>query len=209
MHYIFNMKIGEKIIKARAFTYREFQQLIQAKAEGTLADVVIDTVYQCTGLNANELSKQEAELIFLFLWCNSLRKTKIDATWVCGDCGKETEYQLNIDKAHITESEDFLLDLGQVKIKFRAPKFTEDEDVMQMIVKCMELVIVDGQEFNISEVNENDFETILNMLTKEHVENIINELTKNQITLAVPIKCECGQSGVYSIQGLSGFLKIL
>lgn len=209
MQFIFDMKIGNKTVKARAFTYREFQQMIAAKAEGKLAEVIVETIHNCTDIDALELSKQEAELLFLLLWCHSLDKMKFTATWVCDDCKKETEYDLDVNKVRTTDNNPYFLDLGKIKLQFRNPRFTEDSDIMQMVINCIDFIVFNDQQFDLNELSEHEFNTILNMLTKEHIEDIIEELTKNQITLAVPIKCECGQSGVYSITGLSEFFNII
>lgn len=209
MHYVFDLSINDRTIKARAFTFKEFQNLVAAKERGELSGVVVETINECTGLNALELSTQEAEYVFLMLWCNSLAKMNFNATWHCDVCDKEKDYHIDITKTQITEAEPYILDLGEVKINFRQPKFTEDSDIMQMIIKCIDYIIIGNEQFDINDLNAQDFDTILNMITQEHVENIIYELTKNQIILAVPVKCECGEAGVYSIKGLSDFLKIV
>lgn len=209
MQHTFEMILGKKSIKCRAFTYREFQTLIASKIDGNLTSVVIDTIKNCTNVDATELSKQDAELLFLVLWANSLQKNKFDATWVCDECKKESCYEIDVSKIRPAEPNTYFLDLGKVKIKFRNPKFSEDQDAMLMIVNCIEYIIVDGIQIEVLELKEHEFENIINLLTQEAVETILDELTKNQITLAVPIKCECGQQGVYSITGLSEFFKIM
>lgn len=209
MQYFFKIHLGEKLIHARAFTFGEFQKLVAAKETGKLSEVVIEIIHECTGINALELEKCEAEYIFLLLWCHSLNKMKIDATWVCGVCNKEKVYSLDVSRTQIPEVEPYILDLGQIKIKFRQPKFTEDVDIMQMVIACIEYIVIGDQQFNIDDLNAQDFDRVLDMLTTDKVEEVIDELTRNQITLAVPIKCECGESGVYSLSGLSSFLKIL
>ena len=209
MQHIFKIQIEEKIINARAFTFREFQDLVAAKETGRLSEAVIEVIHNCTGINVLELEKCEAEYIFLLLWCHSLNRMKVNATWVCDVCSKEKEYSLDVSRTQIPEVESYTLDLGQVKIKFRQPKFTEDVDIMQMVIACIEYIVIGDQQFNIDDLNAQDFDRVLDMLTTDKVEEVIDELTKNQITLAVPIKCDCGESGIYSISGLSSFLKIL
>lgn len=209
MKHIFKIKIGDKSITARAFTYAEFQKLVEYKNTGRLKEAVINIVNDCTGVDVTELEKCEAEYIFLMLWCHSLAKGKFDSTWVCGVCNKEKVYSLDVKRAQIPEVEPYMLDLGGIKIKFRPPRFAEDTDIMQMVIACIEYIVIDNQEFDINDLSEQDFDTILSMLTTEHVETIIDELTLPQITLAVPIKCECGEHGIHSIKGLSDFLRIL
>jgi len=209
MQHVFNIRLDEKIITARAFTFREFQNLVAAKETGKLSEAVVNVIHDCTGINALELEKCEAEYLFLLLWCHSLNKMKVNATWVCGVCGKEKDYSIDVSRTQIPEVDPYTLDLGQVKIKFRQPKFTEDVDIMQMVIACIEYIVIGDQQFSIDDLNHHDFDRILDMLTTDKVEKIIDELTSNQITLAVPIKCECGESGIYSLSGLSSFLKIL
>lgn len=209
MQHVFKIHLDEKIITARAFTFREFQSLVSAKETGKLSEAVIKVIHDCTGINALELEKCEAEYLFLLLWCHSLNKMKVNATWVCGVCGKEKDYSIDVSRTQIPEVEPYILDLGQVKIKFRQPKFTEDVDIMQMVIACIEFIVIGDQQFNIDDLNHQDFDRVMDMMTTDKVEQVIDELTRNQITLAVPIKCECGESGVYSLSGLSGFLKIL
>lgn len=209
MQHVFNIRLDEKIITARAFTFREFQNLVAAKETGKLSEAVVNVIHDCTGINALELEKCEAEYLFLLLWCHSLNKMKVNATWVCGVCGKEKDYSIDVSRTQIPEADPYTLDLGQVKIKFRQPKFTEDVDIMQMVIACIEYIVIGDQQFSIDDLNHHDFDRILDMLTTDKVEKIIDELTSNQITLAVPIKCECGESGIYSLSGLSSFLKIL
>lgn len=209
MQHVFNIRLDEKIITARAFTFREFQNLVAAKETGKLSEAVVNVIHDCTGINALELEKCEAEYLFLLLWCHSLNKMKVNATWVCGVCGKEKDYSIDVSRTQIPEVDPYTLDLGQVKIKFRQPKFTEDVDIMQMVIACIEYIVIGDQQFSIDDLNHHDFDRILDMLTTDKVEKIIDELTNNRITLAVPIKCECGESGIYSLSGLSNFLKIL
>lgn len=209
MQHVFNIRLDEEIITARAFTFREFQNLVAAKETGKLSEAVVNVIHDCTGINALELEKCEAEYLFLLLWCHSLNKMKVNATWVCGVCGKEKDYSIDVSRTQIPEVDPYTLDLGQVKIKFRQPKFTEDVDIMQMVIACIEYIVIGDQQFSIDDLNHHDFDRILDMLTTDKVEKIIDELTSNQITLAVPIKCECGESGIYSLSGLSSFLKIL
>lgn len=209
MQHVFNIRLDEEIITARAFTFREFQNLVAAKETGKLSEAVVNVIHDCTGINALELEKCEAEYLFLLLWCHSLNKMKVNATWVCGVCGKEKDYSIDVSRTQIPEVDPYTLDLGQVKIKFRQPKFTEDVDIMQMVIACIEYIVIGDQQFSIDDLNHHDFDRILDMLTTDKVEKIIDELTSNQITLAAPIKCECGESGIYSLSGLSNFLKIL
>ena len=209
MQHIFKIKLGDKTITARAFTYEEFQKLVEYKSTGRLKEAVLDIINECIGINALELEKCEAEYLFLMLWCHSLAKENFKSTWVCGVCNKEKEYNLNVERTQIPDTEPYLLDLGGVKIKFRPPRFTEDDDIMQMVIACIDYIVIDNQEFDINDLNEQDFDTILSMLTTEHVETIIDELTGPQITLAVPIKCDCGESGIHLIRGLNEFLTIL
>lgn len=209
MQYIYKINIDDKIINARAFTYREFQELVAARETGKLSEGVVEIIHKCTGLNALELDRCKAEYVFLMLWCHSLNKLNVNATWVCGVCGKEKEYSLDVTRTQIPDSVDYMIDLGKLKIKFRQPKFTEEKDIMQMVIACIEYIVIDGEQFAIDDLSPQDFDRVLDILTTDKVEEAIDALLDNQITLAVPIKCECGEHGVYSISGLSEFLKVL
>ena len=210
MIYKFQIKVEQKVINCRAFTFGEFQSLIEAKTDGRLAEAIYNVIRDCTDIDVSELPRHTAELIFLKVWIHSLNRVNIDHVWVCGECGAETPVTLNIDSAYTTSPDtDLFYDLGQVKMKFRYPRIFEDDDLMQMIITCTEYIVIGNDQYTLDDLDETDFDKVLTMINDTAVTEIIDMLLAPSVVLAVPIKCSCGESGVHKVVGLHEFFKLL
>lgn len=205
--YKFIARIGQHDIECRAFTLREYKDLLQAKLEGRMEDEILSLFKKCT--NAPEMSKHEGELLLINLWANSIGEVNVERTWECA-CGKEIPIPINLMHASVDVTEDLLYSFSEFKVKFRYPSLFQDKNKAQMVAECIEYIVIpDGSTLSVEELSDNEIEDLYAAITTEDIERISAMLTRPQIQLAVPISCECGESHVHIIKGLKEFFKVL
>lgn len=205
--YKFIARIGQKDIECRAFTLREYKDLLQAKLEGRMEDEILSLFKKCT--NAPELSKHEGELLLVNLWANSIGEVNVERTWECA-CGKEIPIPINLMHARVDVTEDLLYSFSDFKVKFRYPGLFQDKNKAQMVAECIEYIVIpDGSTLAVDDLSDTEIEDLYAAITTEDIERISAMLTRPQIQLAVPISCECGESHVHIIKGLKEFFKVL
>lgn len=207
MTYEFIVQIKNKTINCRAFTLREYKDLLQAKLEKRMEPAIIELLNKCT--DAKGLNKQEAELLLINLWSNSLGAVNVEHTWVC-ECGKEQDIPVTISRASIVDESEVIRDFGAFKIKFRYPGLFEDGDKGKMIACCIEYIITEGGErIVVDDLNEAEIEDLYNAITLDDINALMEELLKPQVQMAIPISCECGAHSVHVIKGLKEFFKFM
>lgn len=206
MIYKFEITVLNKTFQCRAFTLREYKDLMEAKANGTLASVVTRIINDCT--DARNLNKQESELLLVKLWAHSIGEVNTQATWVC-PCGKELSIPVNLTHAQVDSPEELVRDFGAFKIKFRYPKFFEDKEQTKMIVQCIDYIIVGNERLKVDDLTEQELQDLYNAITYDDIKAITEMLLKPTIYLAVPISCECGNKHIHVIKGLKEFFRLL
>lgn len=205
--YNFSAKIGDKTISCRAFTLEEYLNLITAKNNGKLKGAVQELIKNCT--SAKDLNKQEAELLLVHLWSQSLGEVNHENTWKC-TCGHESKVYINLLHTRIDDSDDLWYTLGDIKLKLRYPELFDDENVAEMIVKCMESVYSNGENININDLNEREINDLYAYITEQDVVNIKELLLKPTVNLSLPVKCEaCGENHIHTLRGLKDFFEIM
>lgn len=204
MHHNFTCNVNGRKVMARAFTYGEYQQFFT----GDTKQSVLRVIEECTGIDAGNLAVGDAETLFIQLWAHSLNRNSITRTWVC-ECGEEQDLTLPLTKSRAESEFSFFHDLGGVVLHMREPRFNDSSNPIEMVLTCIDYLIIDGEQFKLDDLSEKDFETVLSMITQEHVQAIIDKLTENHVTLAVPVKCKCGACGVHVVKGLKEFLEVL
>jgi hypothetical protein len=205
--YTFEARIGSKTVQCRAFTLKEYKDLIEAKMRGEVKDTVLELIKNCT--NAKDLNRQESELLLVQLWSHSLGEVNHQNTWVCS-CGHEILTSINFTFTQIDEPEDLWYPLAGFRIKLRYPKLFEDENIAQMIASCIEHIHVNGEMISVDDLNDREIDDLYSAITEDDIIRIKELLLKPTVQLAVPIKCEkCGEQHVHVIKGLKEFFKLI
>ncbi|ENP1743039.1 gp26 family baseplate hub assembly chaperone [Salmonella enterica] len=205
--YKFDVRVGSKIINCRAFTLKEYLELITAKNNGSVEVIVKKLIKDCT--NAKDLNRQESELLLIHLWAHSLGEVNHENSWKC-TCGTEIPTHINLLHTQIDAPEDLWYTLGDIKIKFRYPKIFDDKNIAHMIVSCIETIHANGESIPVEDLNEKELEDLYSIITESDIVAIKDMLLKPTIYLAVPIKCpECGKTHAHVIRGLKEFFELL
>lgn len=204
--YNFEVNIGTKTIKCRAFTLGEYRDLMQAKLNGNLKEHIQNLLWTCT--NATGLTKQESELLIVKLWAHSTGEVNSDAVHIC-DCGKENLVSINMNYAQLDEAEDLVYDFKNFKIKFKYPRIFDDSNIARMISTCIDYIIVGEEKLLIDDLTEQELSDLYGAITTEDAKRIADALLKPSIYLAVPVQCECGKSHIKLIKGLKEFFRLL
>lgn len=205
--YKFIARIVDKDINCRAFTLREYKDLLKAKIDGTMEPEILELFKKCT--DAPWLPKHEGELLLVNLWANSMGEVNSEHTWQCA-CGRETLIPINLIHASIDATEELLYKFPGFKIKFRYPGLFEDKNTAQMVAECIEYIITENDEqISIEDLTEHEMEDLYSVITSEDITKIAAMLTRPELQLAVPISCECGESHVHIIKGLKEFFRML
>lgn len=205
--YKFEVRIGSRDINCRAFTLREYKDLLTAKVNHRLEDEIKTLIKKCT--DAPEMSRQESELLLVKLWASSLGEVNHEHTYVC-ECGLEQQVPLNFMHASFEDPEDLLYPLGPFKIKFKYPKLFEDKNKAIMVANCIEYIITHtGEQLSVDDLTEAEIDELYSAITVDDIEKISEMLLRPQIQMAVPISCSCGKSSVHIIKGLKDFFKLI
>ncbi|AHY25172.1 baseplate hub [Pectobacterium bacteriophage PM2] len=205
--YKFAVFINNKEIECRAFTLREYKNLLIAKSEGRLEDAIKKLFKDCT--NAKDLPKHEAELLLVKLWAHSLGEVNVERIWGC-DCGKEIIVPINLIRAGIDSTDDLLYVFKDFKIQFKYPGIFEDKNKAVMVASCIEYIITNsGEQLKVDDLSDVELDDLYSAITNVDIDQISDMLTKPKIQLAIPIKCECGKDHIHVVSGLKEFFKLL
>lgn len=207
--YKFDVRVGSKIINCRAFTLKEYLELITAKKNGSVEEIVKKLIKDCTNAKAKDLNRQESELLLIHLWAHSLGEVNHENSWKC-TCGTEIPTHINLLHTQVDAPEDLWYTLGNIKIKFHYPKIFDDKNIAHMIVSCIETIHANGESIPVEDLNEKELEDLYSIITESDIVAIKDMLLKPTVYLAVPIKCpECGKTHAHVIRGLKEFFELL
>lgn len=205
--YKFEVRIGDKTIACRAFTLREYKDLLQAKLEKRLEPFIVSLLNDCT--DAKGLNKQESELLLINLWAHSIGQVNAEHIWNC-DCGNEISVPINLTHAYIDSTGDLLYAFKGFKIKFRYPDLFEDKNPASMVAQCIEhLITDDGQLLSVDDLSEREVNDLYSAITSEDIIRIQEMLLEPTVKMGIPISCSCGKSHVHVISGLTEFFRML
>lgn len=206
MHYLFTVRVGSKDINCRAFTLREYKDLLEAHLNDELERVVLDILDNCS--DAKDLSKHEAELLLIKIWAHSLGEVNHEHDYTCS-CGKTFKVPMNFMHAAVTGESDLIYPLANFKLKLKYPKIFEDKNTAQMVACCIDYIIVDGTQIKVEDLSEVEINDLYSAITVEDITKIAALLLKPTIEMGIPISCECGESSVHVIRGFKEFFKLL
>lgn len=206
MQYNFDVRIGDKDIHCRAFTLREYKDMLQAKANGHLEELITNLLKKCT--SARGLPKHQAESLIVQWWAHSLGCLNQEKIYMC-ECGKSQVIPITLSHISYNEEKEIIKDFGPFKVKFNYPWLFEDKNKAQMIASCIDSIITpDGDMLRVDDLTEAEIDDLHSAITTDDIEEISERLLRPQIQLAIPIACECGNH-VHVITGLKEFFKFL
>lgn len=207
MNYNFVTKIGDKTINCRAFTLREYKDLLKAKLEGRLEEEILELFKKCT--DAPELPRHEGELLLVKLWAQSLGEVNVERPWHCA-CGREQMVPMNLIQASTTEAREVVWGFTNFKIRFRWPNIFQDKYKAQTVAECIHSIVTpDDVEIFPDDLSDEEVNDLYSAITVEDIEKIFAHLTEPQVQLAVPISCECGHNEIHVVKGLKEFFKLI
>lgn len=204
--YKFDVNIGSKILECRAFTLREYKDLMKAKADGNLKNAVLEVLSKCT--KAHQLTKQESELLLVKLWAHSTGEVNIDTVYTC-ECEKETLVPVNMNYIQLDDAPEVVYDFKNFKIKFNYPKIFEESNKASMIASCIDYIIVGDEKLKVDDLTDQELSDLYTAITTEDIIKIADMLVNPTIYTAIPIQCECGKSNIKVIRGLKEFFRLL
>lgn len=207
MNYTFDVKIKNKTIKCRAFTLREYKDLLQAKLEDRIESFINELILNCT--DARDLNKQESELLVINLWAHSLAEVNIEREWTCS-CSRTQVVPMTLTRASLGKEPEVVRDFGNFKIVFRYPKLFEDKNRAIMVASCIDYILTSGGEkLLLTDLSDHELDDLYSIITEKDIKEIYDELTAPKPILAIPISCECGEHTVHVIEGLKEFFKVM
>ena len=209
MKYKFTIRLNDKDVEAEAFTLNDYLELTLSKENGTFKEKIQDVVKRCTGLNIFEMKKPEAEYVIMILWLNSLGEVNHEAEYVC-ECGNEFSIPINFNNVQIDKNNDEFLTYQTLKIHFNSAKVFDDSDDVMAFLKCMDYIILDDNQINISDLSDKEIDDLISIIKYDDMIDIINKLLQPTIRLGIPVKCDvCGKYHVEEFIGLNKFLKLV
>lgn len=208
------VSIGKKVISFRFFTLEEYITLLEAQAKNDhqlFKKSVQKLLTECT--NGRDLSKIESELLLIVLIIKSRYQNAPKLYQDCV-CGEVLSTDINHNLIQITPSgvneRDLGYDFGKFKVKLKEPKLFDDDDIISMVVKSIDLIYAKGETISVDELSDAEMTDLLNAITRTDIEKISNLLLDPELVYAVPVKCtKCGEHTVMTIQGFNEFFKIL
>jgi hypothetical protein len=207
MNYTFEVIIKNQKINCRAFTLREYKDLLQAKLQGTLEDFIPSLIETCT--DAKNLNKQASELLLINLWAHSLGEVNIEREWVCS-CGREQTIPMTLTRAQLSKEPEVIKDFGTFKVVFRYPSLFEDKNNAMMVAGCIDYILTTtGEKLTLEDLSDTEIDDLYSVITAEDILSISSALTEPKPFLAIPISCECGDNSVHIIKGLKEFFKVM
>lgn len=197
---MFEIKIYDKTYQASYMTLDEYEDLVKNYTPEQILNVIKTHVQ---GIDINRTSVY-IEAVFIQLWANSLGELNQSRELDCV-CGEKHNIDINYSFLNVPEETGFIYDIGGIKIKFRYPRMFEDQDQIDMIMKCIVSIIQDAEEIPVHELSEYSLEAVYALFTKEVIEHIINELLAPKVVLAIPTGC----GEIFTISGLNEFMEAM
>ncbi|AWD90350.1 baseplate hub [Erwinia phage Cronus] len=205
--YKFEIIVAGKTVSCRAFSLREYINLMKAKKDGTILQYVKELILKCT--DAKDLNRQESEYLITQLWAHSLGEVNTQSTWECS-CGHQMEVPLNLSQVQIDSLEPPVYNFGDFKIQFKYPKLFDDQNHARMIASCIDFIITGNERLSVDDLSAEELNQLYDAITIDDIKVITEQLLKPTVYLAVPIHCEkCGEKHVHIVKGLKEFFRLL
>lgn len=203
----FTLEVQDKSILCRTFTLDEYEELVKAKLNGSIIQTTKSLVQSCAP-SAVDLPKHWAEYVLINIWMRSLDEQIHEHDWVC-TCGREIPLVLNFDHIQVSDESELVYKLKHLHIKLRYPKLFEDSNTADMIMGCIESIITPKEEIPLSELDDSELGDLVALIEYEDVDAITKMLLAPQVQMGVPVKCECGNTGIHVISGFAQFMKLI
>ena len=209
----FDVKTDSGLIKCKAFTLKEYLNLIIAKSNSNsdLMKLAYNEIIK-NNTNATNLSKHDAELILVNLIIKSEYENSVYKDYVC-ECGNEIKVEIDPSKIRVDYDGKNINDLypfDKFKLLFKWPELWSDDNIADMIVRCIDSIFVGDERIKLDDLSEEELDDLYELLTLDEIEKIKDFLLAPQISLIVSFKCDkCGKRHTKTIKGLKSFLEII
>lgn len=201
MHKV-DIKIGSNVVQCSLFSIKEYNAIVAARRDGTIKEILPEIIRERFG----DLPKHYAEQAFVKLFAMSKNKS-LHLVKQC-TCSKQLEMTLSPDNINVAfDNHSLNFDFGRLKIKARYPEIFEDDDVFEMINRCIKSVELEGQVIEWGELSESEIEQVLGFLTFDNIKELVGVLTEPELYVVMPAKCSCGHSENVIIRGVDSILQ--
>lgn len=233
----FRLQLSCGEIVFRPFTVKEerlFLMAMESKDNETIIDTIAQVVSNCVlteGFDLTKLPLFEFEYLFLNIRARSVGET-VSLAYKCK--GKKSdgnicnhEFSANIDliragidmKEHATNTNPVIKLSDNLSAKFRYPTIDTSKSLVEVskkdastadtetIKQCIEYLFDDEQVYQVDEMQDGEFEQIIDSLTpmkRDEVENFFDNLPT--LSFETKITCEaCGTEHRIKLEGLLDF----
>lgn len=197
-----SIKVGDKLVPTKLLTVREYLDISNGKLNGKFKEAVL-TALESRGFA--DLPKHIAQQIITQLIIESLDK-KITLVKE-HECGNHILAHVDTHNVMVSDETDLKFDFGNIKFQLRYPKLFEDEDLIEMFYRCVEYVEVNGMALVWDELSETETQQVIDTLELKHIRQMVSELVKPTAYVAMPVKCECGETVAVVASGLDEIFK--
>lgn len=225
--YSLKVPSSGKEVKYRPFLVKDEKALLIAQQSEDL-DVMISTlksvIASCvtTKLDVESLAIFDLEYIFSQIRAKSVGEVS-ELVFTCGHCTNEkNKFKLNLDisQLEVTKNPDHtnkipLFDSVGVVMKYPSidilkkidKGFTDPENVIDMIIDCIDMIYTDQEVFHAKEQTPDELREFLENLTKEQfdkIEKFFETMPKfqKQIEFDCPA---CGAHNKLMVEGVQNF----
>lgn len=225
--YSLKVPSSGKEVKYRPFLVKDEKALLIAQQSEDL-DVMISTlksvIASCvtTKLDVDSLAIFDLEYIFSQIRAKSVGEVS-ELVFTCGHCNNEkNKFKLNLDisQLEVTKNPDHtnkipLFDSVGVVMKYPSidilkkidKGFTDPENVIDMIIDCIDMIYTDQEVFHAKEQTPDELREFLENLTKEQfdkIEKFFETMPKfqKQIEFDCPA---CGAHNELMVEGVQNF----
>lgn len=180
---------------ARYFTLDEYEATLLKITNNHIKEAINGLLIDCIESYDTNLPKHYAECIFLKLWAHSL-----------GNVTKElNDVFVNFNYIETPIEKGFIYKVENISLKMRYPKLFEDTDKLEMVINCMDSVILENEtEIKISDLSTQDLDALYSILSKDIIVALRDELLRPKPYIAFPFEDE-----IKKIEGFKNLLEVI
>ncbi|AUM58437.1 baseplate hub [Proteus phage phiP4-3] len=192
---MFEITCNDITYNARYFTLDEYEDVLNKITDNNIKDAISGLLIDCIDSYDTNLPKHYAECIFLKLWAHSL-----------GGVTKELNgIFVNFNYIETPKEKGFIYKLDGLSLKMRYPKLFEDSDKLEMVINCIDSVLLEDQtEIKASELSSDDLNVLYSYLTKDVIFSLRDELLRPKPYIAFPVDDE-----IKTIEGFKNLLEVI
>ncbi|ASZ76444.1 hypothetical protein [Proteus phage PM2] len=192
---MFEITCNDLIYKARYFTLDEYEATLLKITDNNIKEAITTLLIDCVDSYDTNLPKHYAECIFLKLWAHSLGGVTKDLNGVF----------VNFNYIESPAEKGFIYKIENLSLKMRYPKLFEDSDKLEMVINCIDSVILENEtEIKIQDLSSEDIEALYSLLTKDSIIALRDELLRPKPYIAFPLDGE-----IHKIEGFKNLLEVI